>query len=276
MELVGELQRGADEWLRTLEKGCMQLQVMVGEPSSRSNEEPEVEGGAISLADWLKDMTDDMLNIIWTLEEGPDPQLEACIDWRKADGMMSTCYALFTEGRNLCYMLEERLEGDNDMEDEVCLEDGANEDDDNTGVSINNNNNNDNNNNNSNNNNNNNVNNNGHSDNDSVNNSNYNDDIKNNVVINSFNEGGEVVVDDKCINKDNNNDNNNNNKDINSGTGSSDNALVFTISMVSEMPGSDVDSGKGIGAETKWGFILPLFNLDMESLIAVRFRAAVG
>ncbi|GBG70962.1 hypothetical protein CBR_g8262 [Chara braunii] len=216
-------------------------------------------------------MTDDMLNIIWMLEEGPDPQLEACIDWRKADGMMSACYALFTEGRNLCYMLEERLEGDNDMEDEVCQEDGANEDDENPGVSINNNNNNDNNNNNNSN-----VNNNGHNDNDNVDNSNYNDGINNNVVINSFNEDSAVVVDGKCINKDNNNNNNNNNNNINSETGSSDSALIFTISMVSEMPGSDVDSGNVIGAETKWDSILPPFNLNMELLIAVRFRAGVG
>ncbi|GBG76881.1 hypothetical protein CBR_g23096 [Chara braunii] len=118
MVVVGELQRGADAWMMILEMGYRRLQVTVGELSLQSNEEPEVERRVISLADWLKDMTDDMLEIIWELEEGPDPQLEACIDWRRVDGMMSYCYALFDEGCNLRDMLEERLEGDNDKDDE--------------------------------------------------------------------------------------------------------------------------------------------------------------
>ncbi|GBG67295.1 hypothetical protein CBR_g434 [Chara braunii] len=292
MELGGELQRGADEWLMTLEKECRRLQVIVGELSLQSHEEPEVEGGAISVADWLKDMTDDMLDIIWELEEGPDPQLEACIDWRRVDGMMSTCYALFTESQNPRYMLEERLEGDNDMEDEDWQENGAKEDEDNSGVNNNNNNNDNNNdNNNNNNNNNNNDNNNDKNDNnngdsinnngDSINNDNYNDNNNNYVDNNSFNNDSAVGDDGKSNNKDNNNSNNNNNENNNddhgnSGTGSSDRATNFIIRMVSEMSGSDVDSGKGIGAETKWCFILPPSNLHRELLLAVWLRAGVG
>ncbi|GBG84151.1 hypothetical protein CBR_g38125 [Chara braunii] len=177
------------------------------------------------------------------------------------DGMMSTCYALFTEGRNLCYMLEDRLEGDNNMEDEDWQEDGVKEDEDNSGVSINNNNNlnddDDNDNDNNNNNNNNNNNGNGHSDN------------------NNFNNDSVVGDDGKSNNKDNKIKNNNNDHG-NSGTGSSDRATNFIIRMVSEMPGSGVDSGKGIGAETKWCSILPPSNLDMELFLAVRLREGVG
>ncbi|GBG67619.1 hypothetical protein CBR_g749 [Chara braunii] len=142
MELGGELQRGADDWLMTLEEGCRRLQVMEGELSLRSHEEPEDVGGAASLAGWVKNMADDMLDIIWELEEGPDPQLESCIDWTRAHGMMSTCYALFAEGRNLRYKLEERLTGNDDKEDENWQENGAQEDKANSDVSINSNNNN--------------------------------------------------------------------------------------------------------------------------------------
>ncbi|GBG82845.1 hypothetical protein CBR_g36374 [Chara braunii] len=115
--MVGELQRGGDEWLITLEKGCGQLQEIVEELSLLLKEESEIEGGAISLADWLNDTADDMLNIIWELEEMPHPQLEARINWTRADSMLATCKALFTEGRNLCNLLEERLEGEKEWKE---------------------------------------------------------------------------------------------------------------------------------------------------------------
>ncbi|GBG63615.1 hypothetical protein CBR_g38926 [Chara braunii] len=86
--------------------------------------EPEVEGGAISLAGWLKDKSEDMLEIIWELEEGPDPRLDVCIDWRRANGIMSVCKTLFNEGRDLCALLEDRMEGDIDGEEaHVATED---------------------------------------------------------------------------------------------------------------------------------------------------------
>ncbi|GBG88092.1 hypothetical protein CBR_g46581 [Chara braunii] len=228
MELGGELQRGAGDWLMTLEKGCRRLQVMVGELSLRSHEEPEDVGGAISLAGWVKNMADDMLDIIWELEEGPDPQLESCIDWTRARGMMSTCYALFAEGRNLHYKLEERLMGDGDMEDENWQENGVQEDKANSGVDTDNNNNNninnrDNDNNNglndSNNDNNNISNNNDFNNNDFNNNNNDN----NNVYINNnedYNGSSDAVgtgADNN--NKDDGDDNNNNCDDGGSGDG---------------------------------------------------------
>ncbi|GBG71950.1 hypothetical protein CBR_g10887 [Chara braunii] len=166
----------------------MRLQMMVGELSLRSIEEPEDEGGAISMAVWLKKMVDDILDIIWWLEEGPDPQLEACIVWKRAEAMMSTCYDLFTEGRNLRYKLEDRLKGKDDLEGEDWQEDGAQGDEVDSNISINNNNINDNNNTNNNNNNdynnNNNDNNNGYSgnnndDNISINNQNVNNNTYN-------------------------------------------------------------------------------------------------
>ncbi|GBG69624.1 hypothetical protein CBR_g4454 [Chara braunii] len=196
MEVGGGLQQRADDWLATLEQGCRQLQVMVGELSLRSNEEPEDEGGAISLAVWLKNMADDMLDIIWGLEEEADPQLEACIDWKRAESMMSTCYALFAEGRNLRYKLEDRLKGEDDLEGEDWQEDGAQEDEVNSSVSINNNNINDNNNINNNNdyNNNNNVNNNGYSNNNNDDNININNKTVNNNTYNGSNEHGRSGV----------------------------------------------------------------------------------
>ncbi|GBG79836.1 hypothetical protein CBR_g30101 [Chara braunii] len=201
MEVGGELQRQADDWLVTLEQGCRRLQMMVGELSLRSIEEPKDEGGAISMAVWLKNMVDDMLDIIWWLEEGLDPQLEACIDWKRAEAMMSTCYDLIAEGRNLHYKLEDRLKGKDDLEGEDWQEDGAQGDEVNSSISINNNNTNDNNNinnnndyNNNNNGNNNNGNNNGYSDNNNDDNININNQNVNNNTYNGSAEHGSSGV----------------------------------------------------------------------------------
>ncbi|GBG64477.1 hypothetical protein CBR_g45173 [Chara braunii] len=54
--------------------------------------------------------------------------------------MMSTCYALFAEGRDLRQKLEDRLVGDDVMEDEFSQANGAQEDKANSGVSTDNNN----------------------------------------------------------------------------------------------------------------------------------------
>ncbi|GBG84154.1 hypothetical protein CBR_g38128 [Chara braunii] len=140
MELGGELQRRAENWLTSLEEGCRRLQVMVGELSLRSHEEPQDAGGASCLAGWAKNMGEDMLDIIWELEEGLDPLLESCNDWTAADGMMSICYALFAEGRDLRQKLEDRLVGDDVMEDEFSQANGAQEDKANSGISTDNNN----------------------------------------------------------------------------------------------------------------------------------------
>ncbi|GBG65476.1 hypothetical protein CBR_g51071 [Chara braunii] len=165
-------------------------------------------------------MADDILNIIWELEEWPDPQLESCIDWTRAHGMMSTSYALFAEGRNLRYKLEERLMGDDDKEDENWQENGAQEDKVNSGVNTDNNNNNDYNNNSDSDN----DNNNGLSDNNNDNNNiNNNNDFNNNNNKDSNNGHSDNDV---SINNNNNNVNNyiNNDEDYNSSDdhGSSD------------------------------------------------------
>ncbi|GBG91943.1 hypothetical protein CBR_g54039 [Chara braunii] len=209
---------GGATWLMTLEEGCRRLQVMVGELSVRSHEEPEDIAAAISLAGWVKNMADDMLDIIWELEEGLDPQLESCIDWMRAHGMMSTCYALFAEGRNLHYKLEERLMGDEDMEDENWQENGAQENKANSGVNTDNNNNNNINNKNDYNNNNDNDNNNRLSNNNNDNNniSNNNDSNNNNNDNNNNDNNNGHSDNDVSINNNNNTVNNYiNNKDYN-------------------------------------------------------------
>ncbi|GBG87154.1 hypothetical protein CBR_g44612 [Chara braunii] len=181
---------------------------MVGKLSLRSHEEPEDVGGAISQAGCVKNMADDMLDIIWELEEGPDPQLESCIDWTRAHGMMSTCYTLFIEGSNLRYKLEERLIGDDDKEDENWQENGAQKDKANSDVNTDNNKNN-NNNNNNNINNNNDYNNNNDNDNNNrlSNNNNDNNNISNNNDNNNSHSDNDVSI--------NNNDNNNNSNNVN-------------------------------------------------------------
>ncbi|GBG62138.1 hypothetical protein CBR_g29337 [Chara braunii] len=205
MELSGELHRGADDWLLTLEDGCRRLQVMVAELSWRSHEEPEDAEGAISPTAWVKSTADGMLDVIWELEEGPDPQQESCIDWTRARSMMSSCYVLFAEGGNLCFKLEKRLKGDDDIEDVIGLEIGALDDKANSGVSINKCNNNGNNSINSDKdyNNNNYDNNNGHSD---IENKNISD---NNDFSCSHNNNGISGVDDNNNNSDGDGSNNN-------------------------------------------------------------------
>ncbi|GBG60092.1 hypothetical protein CBR_g423 [Chara braunii] len=42
-----------------------------------------------------------MLEIIWELEVGPAPELDALIDWRQVDDLLNDCYTLLDEGGNL-------------------------------------------------------------------------------------------------------------------------------------------------------------------------------
>ncbi|GBG89563.1 hypothetical protein CBR_g49352 [Chara braunii] len=113
---------------------------MLAELSLRSHEEPQDARGVSCLAGWAKNMGEDMLDIIWELEEGLDPLLESCTDWTTAHGMMSICYALFAEGRDLRQKLEDRLVGDDVIEDEFSQANGAQEDKANSDISTGNNN----------------------------------------------------------------------------------------------------------------------------------------
>ncbi|GBG78089.1 hypothetical protein CBR_g26027 [Chara braunii] len=129
MALVGELRSGAEEWIIILERSCTLLQEIVGVLSLQWQEKLEVDWGAISMAEWLGDLTQETLDIIWELEEGPDPQLEAYIDWGRADDVMGICNALFAKSRDLHFLLEEdwqemvvdakltKTKGANDMDD---------------------------------------------------------------------------------------------------------------------------------------------------------------
>ncbi|GBG63816.1 hypothetical protein CBR_g39600 [Chara braunii] len=76
--------------------------------SLRWQEGAEIEVGAISMAEWFDDMSRDMLDVIWELEEGPDPQLEAFIDWRHEDDSIGVCKALFAQGCHLHDQLKGR------------------------------------------------------------------------------------------------------------------------------------------------------------------------
>ncbi|GBG87606.1 hypothetical protein CBR_g45758 [Chara braunii] len=74
--------------IATLEEGCKQLQTMVGVLMLRQREGVEINGGAISMDQWLEDMTLEMLNIMWELEEGPDPRLDLYIVTSTGGGRM--------------------------------------------------------------------------------------------------------------------------------------------------------------------------------------------
>ncbi|GBG90261.1 hypothetical protein CBR_g50439 [Chara braunii] len=193
MTTMEELQIEANEWLTTLEEGRRCLQVIVRDMSLRLRIEPEVDGGATALSEWIKEKSEDMLEIIWVQEEGPDPRLDVCIDWRRADGIMSVCKTLFEESRYLYDRLHERLAGIIDREDErevaaATMDGGDNNISDNLDGGENTVNNNNNNSNNNNNNDNNNSNNNNNNNNDSNNNNYIN--INNNINNNDDDDDG--------------------------------------------------------------------------------------
>ncbi|GBG60990.1 hypothetical protein CBR_g18586 [Chara braunii] len=108
MDLEGELQYPAEEWITTLEEGCKQMQTIVGLLMQRQQEGGEIDGGAISMDQWLEDRIQELLDILWELEEGLYPQLDVYIDSRRADDRLAACRTLFTLGRDLRNQLEYR------------------------------------------------------------------------------------------------------------------------------------------------------------------------
>ncbi|GBG75883.1 hypothetical protein CBR_g21125 [Chara braunii] len=113
METTMELQQGAYDWLITMEKGCQQLHAVVGVLLGQMQKGSKVVVGEMKLDEWLEARGQDMLEIMWELEEGPDPRFEAYLDWRRLDAKMGVCQALFREGRDLRWRMEEWLEEDN-------------------------------------------------------------------------------------------------------------------------------------------------------------------
>ncbi|GBG74262.1 hypothetical protein CBR_g18673 [Chara braunii] len=109
MASPGELHRGAAAWLCTLERGWWRLQLIAGELSLQKQQGMEVDRGAISLPVWLAGSSQDVLAIIWELEEGPAAQLDPIIDWSQADELLNICYALFEEGVALRTELEDSI-----------------------------------------------------------------------------------------------------------------------------------------------------------------------
>ncbi|GBG92164.1 hypothetical protein CBR_g54516 [Chara braunii] len=130
METTMELQQGADDWLITMERGCQQLQAVVGVLVGQMQKGSKVDVGEMKLDEWLEARGQDMLEILWELEEGPDPRFEAYLDWRRLDPSsyldwrrldpkMGVCQALFREGRDLRWRMEEWLE-----EEDIGVEGG--------------------------------------------------------------------------------------------------------------------------------------------------------
>ncbi|GBG86629.1 hypothetical protein CBR_g41692 [Chara braunii] len=123
------------------------MQTIVGMLMQQQKEEVEINWGAITMDQWLENRTQEMLDILWELEEGPDPQLDVYINWRRVDDRMAACKTLFTLGRDLHNQWENRqrsgemgeMDGKGDRDD--GLEDGlvAGEDDcgENTNISNN-------------------------------------------------------------------------------------------------------------------------------------------
>ncbi|GBG77831.1 hypothetical protein CBR_g25761 [Chara braunii] len=109
MASPGELHRGAAAWLCTLERGQRRLQLIVGELYLQKQQGTEVDRGAISLLVWLAGRSQDMLAIIWELEEGPASQLDPIIDWSQADELLNVCYARSEEGVALRTELEDSI-----------------------------------------------------------------------------------------------------------------------------------------------------------------------
>ncbi|GBG77747.1 hypothetical protein CBR_g24194 [Chara braunii] len=112
METMAELQQGGDDWLATMKMGCQRLQAVVGVLLFQMQKGLVVDGGAMTLGEWLDAHTLNMLDILWELEEGPDPQFDDYMDWRRVEARMGVCQALFREGRDLRYQMEDGLEMD--------------------------------------------------------------------------------------------------------------------------------------------------------------------
>ncbi|GBG85207.1 hypothetical protein CBR_g39772 [Chara braunii] len=79
MASLAQLQQDADDWLLTIQEGCVRLRRIVEALSAKGR-------------DWHA--------------EGPAPQLDDLIDWPQAKTLMQRCYAIFTDGRDLCDAIE--------------------------------------------------------------------------------------------------------------------------------------------------------------------------
>ncbi|GBG69759.1 hypothetical protein CBR_g4590 [Chara braunii] len=53
------------------------------------------------MVDWMEDKIQQMLEIIWAFEEGPDPGLDDFIDGERKRGIVRRCYYLFRKGQAL-------------------------------------------------------------------------------------------------------------------------------------------------------------------------------
>ncbi|GBG70745.1 hypothetical protein CBR_g8042 [Chara braunii] len=100
------------EQMRREELQRLQLQAVVGVLVGQMQKGSKVDVGEMKLDEWLEARGQDMLEILWELEEGPDPRFEAYLDWRRLDAKMLVCQALFREGRDLHWRMEEWLEED--------------------------------------------------------------------------------------------------------------------------------------------------------------------
>ncbi|GBG83671.1 hypothetical protein CBR_g37473 [Chara braunii] len=80
-----------------MEDSRQRLQDMVSLLSASTPPPPEVVGGAISVARWAETVLQQMLEVIWVLE-GPAPELDELVDWRKVGALLSDCYELLDEG----------------------------------------------------------------------------------------------------------------------------------------------------------------------------------
>ncbi|GBG91051.1 hypothetical protein CBR_g51785 [Chara braunii] len=92
-------QQRAAVWLSELEDGRRRLQEIVWVMSSPANHPSAVRGGGAQMADWLEDMSQQMLDIIRMMEEGPDPWLDDIIAWEQERDITCRCYDFFREGR---------------------------------------------------------------------------------------------------------------------------------------------------------------------------------
>ncbi|GBG66023.1 hypothetical protein CBR_g55002 [Chara braunii] len=81
-----------------MEDSRQRLQDMVSLLSASTPPPPEVVGGAISVARWVETVLQQMLEVIWVLEEGPAPELDELVDWRQVGALLNDCYALLDEG----------------------------------------------------------------------------------------------------------------------------------------------------------------------------------
>ncbi|GBG68337.1 hypothetical protein CBR_g2881 [Chara braunii] len=102
MNLTANLQQAAANWIYTVKEGKRRLREIVTLVSSTVRDWSEVIGGGTSRTAWLEDKRQRMMDVLWELEEGPNPQLDDLLDWQLADSLMGDCYGIYEEGSDLC------------------------------------------------------------------------------------------------------------------------------------------------------------------------------